>query len=949
MDVDQPLPRDASARSKEKQREADLQPWIANMKRWIRERVAEAHAREDADEAREDQATPTSADFFGANASRSAHVAEPARMQAFTFGQPAPSPSVQNTVRPNRPLADAEHARTGSTESQVRERQASKPPPLRLVTSHAREPSQISLPSATSSASTHSRQPSSINSVPYQAPTASGSSGHSRGSSLTTQRLSGLLSSKKSLPDLRKSHAQIMQDRRESGSSPAVPIRVTGDRTPHSAISVPSLSPWSPLRPSPATDRSADSGRKRLPRVGSADMLSRMRPNGGGLSPVTEQNSQEGPPVDDSRNSYFRRLSTLPPSTISKTIPETLLSFVDGIRGILFALTQLHSALKHYLLFAANDRVAGLFSRDLAAAGAQTTALINALDRFDSMSRRSLPPPTAVKSVVDTTKSSIAAFAKVVAMLQLQMPALQTADTRYTRMLLLMVYGSMSEISYSWTTMTPMLRRTKSPAPVELASQPKKSHRHLALGSFGGRTPISPIPERGESHSPPAVSHAEKSERPVAQASPLKTSMSTSDLALSATPSVDRYGSGSRRQAGSFSIQDVERGMLMSRSALGSARSPVKAGHQATDSLQSTLSSLVSTEVSESENALADEDDIYNLPPNPPFAYRANKSNGSSINLPQTPPDTHSALQPIAMVPVNSGTPARRHQTTSSAGSSNLNLAGYGKGRNTSVDLPGSASNFDLDDDLLDVIEAATDVAFTAWLKLAEDIGGVPNGSRHMRSDSTNSDPRSARPATISPKDHSTMLDLLSLSETVTTQLRESLMGIRADPHSETSMHARQALHAQSESFVKTVVQVTHLVMELSAQHTFSAAVRQCCGKLVQFTREFAILFQVSHTRPGTSTSAYATSSHSQSQTSLLGHPYLAGNGRNQHDGSRPSSPVSSMTLTGARRRFAASSDNLTQPHSADGSQASSATAATSRSAGLRGLRLPSRQAALGR
>jgi hypothetical protein len=431
-------------------------------------------------------------------------------------------------------------------------------------------------------------------------------------------------------------------------------------------------------------------------------------------------------------------------------------------------------------------------------------------------------------------------------------------------------------------------------------------------------------------------------------ASPLKTSVSTSDLALSAVPSAE---SGSRRQGGSFSIQDVERGMLMSRSALGTARSPVKpSGHQATDSVQSTLSSLVSTEVSDS--AFADDDDIYNLPPNPPFAYRANRSNGSSVNLPQTPPDTHSALQPIAMVPVRSGSPARGHKPASSAGSSNLNLTnGHAKGK-SSVDLPGSAAAFDLDDDLLDVIEAATDVAFTAWLKLAEDIGGLP--SRHLRTDSDGSDIRSIRPDTISPKDHANMLELLSTSETVTSQLRESLMGIRADPHSghsEKSLHSRQALHAQSEAFVKTVVQVTGLVMKLSSQHAFSSAVRQCCAKLVQFTREFAILFQVSHTRPGTSASAYAASNHSQSQTSLLNHPHLA-NGhasRQQTEGSRSSSPVSAMTLTAARRRFAASSDNLSQPYSADGSQVSSAMAGTPKSAGLRGLRLPSRQAALGR
>ena len=167
--------------------------------------------------------------------------------------------------------------------------------------------------------------------------------------------------------------------------------------------------------------------------------------------------------VGGDRNSgaYFRRLSMLPASTISKSVPAALLHFVDAIRGILFALSQLHTALRQYINFALNERVAGLLNRIMTPAGTYMTNMINALDRFDSMSRRNNVPTQAIHGIIAATKESVAVFAKVVAVLRMQIPALKANDVRYTRTLLTMIYASMAEVVSSWQSIAPLVQEIK--------------------------------------------------------------------------------------------------------------------------------------------------------------------------------------------------------------------------------------------------------------------------------------------------------------------------------------------------------------------------------------------------------------------------------------------------------------------------------------------------------
>jgi len=765
--------------------------------------------------------------------------------------------------------------------------------------------------------------------------------GHSRGGSYEpNQRLSGQLMGKKSLPDLRQSHAKIISERR-GDSTPAEQTRRLGlGSTPASPSGL-----KSPVKPGwngqmarsvtggPSSPRTLDGGLRRR----SNEFMRRL---GGDIQ--EKRHSQDDPHVDESKNSYFRRLSTLPTSSISKSVPPALLAVIDAIRGMLFAMSQLHMALRQYLNFALNERVAGVLHRVMEPAGSYMTTLINALDRFDSMSRRNSVPPQAIRSVLEATKESVSVFGKVVSVLKLQSPALRSCDIRYTRTLLLMIFGSMSEIARSWQEMGPLLREIKPLISLDggVVARALGGQKMIPTGSFSGRTPISPIPERGESHSPPSVQRGSVSTitggSPIAEESNTVDSLRTED----GDPRLAR----NRRQGGSFSSHDVEKGMMMGSPGIPKPGDNAPLGylrHRPSESAHSALGQMVESDQDNddhSDNGMEESSTVTI----PPFPIKAISPNGTSANIPLTPTDpadSASSLPPPWPQPhVRNG-----HKPMSSSGSSHALSIATGPQpsfRKLSVDVrpptPTSATLFD--EDLLDVIESATENAFATWLRLAEDVGGASpisngNSQTHSKSPSqsslnSNSDFSrtfmSNRPDDISHQHPAELLAALSHAEQTTSNLRESLMGLRANPGN----YARTALPDDTQAFIQIVVRVSGLVKVISINHTFSQAVRSSISRLTQSARECAILMQVSSLRP----------------TGLTPSPYSA-------NSTRGNSPHHRSQLSLTSSGPGASSEDLTTPHSASASTPGSAGwgSASGSGSGLRGLQLPRRQLALNR
>jgi hypothetical protein len=343
------------------------------------------------------------------------------------------------------------------------------------------------------------------------------------GSSRTSTRPS--LLSKKSLPDLRQTKFQA--SRETPTRSPTAPL-------------------WNPLTVNRSVDQflssrqGSSSSSESVPISYRLDLTSL---NGDvASSPVTP--NRPAPTMDGERHSYFRRFSVLQSSTISKTIPESLLRLVDAARGMLFAVSQVYQALHHYTVYAIDEWLASVLLKVLDPASNYITQLINALDRFDSMSRRALPTPSICRGVVESCKDNLAIFGKAVGVLALQLKVLATQDdVRYTRQMLLVLYGATAEISNAWQSMVPHLEavepllRDHRPPPTTKTRPGGQTFPHPPSLNIIP-SPVSPLPPL-----PP---------RPV--------------LVPPDCPSPTERTHIARRHAGSFSSKDVEIGRVMASS-----------------------------------------------------------------------------------------------------------------------------------------------------------------------------------------------------------------------------------------------------------------------------------------------------------------------------------------------------------------------------------------------
>ncbi|GAA5851114.1 hypothetical protein JCM9279_000328 [Rhodotorula babjevae] len=329
---------------------------------------------------------------------------------------------------------------------------------------------------------------------------ADSSARHSRNAShSTTQTLAPAprpgLRTKKSLPDLRLSHADILAERRtgttlgggdDEPSQPDLPSldgplrRFREERVAGPARSVSDrglLPPPQEESGAPSMGRSA-SAHLDVSRSGLVGREGPARPSLPGRAPsfgAMSKVQRPDEPGDLERNSgaYFRRLSMLPESTIAKTVPAALLRFAETIRGILFALSQVHSALRQFVVFAAQDRLPAPVARLMGSADSSMSILINALDRFDSLSRRATPPTAIVRDVFVACRDSVTTFGALVTALQPHLAVLTaSADVRYSRTLVLMLYGSVGEIASSWASVVPLLADLDDPSVTTLVLQP---------------------------------------------------------------------------------------------------------------------------------------------------------------------------------------------------------------------------------------------------------------------------------------------------------------------------------------------------------------------------------------------------------------------------------------------------------------------------------------------
>lgn len=552
--------------------------------------------------------------------------------------------------------------------------------------------------------------------------------------------------------------------------------------------------------------------------------------------------------VEEARDAYFKRVSTLPAPSLSNLVPEPLLRALDAIRGILFALSELHQGLKRFMAFSNNESVVGVFARVMDPATDFLHGLVNALDRFDSMCRRRLPTVAVTKQVFESCRDAITVFIKVTSVLNLQVPAMQsTANHRYARTLLMMVTGSLAEAIGSWRVIASVASDVKTFLDMDPAVR-SAGHRPVPSMSNSVRTPISPIPEKAEIQSPQAkVATAQntptKSPGQMHRGSPLRGGHALKEK--------------SRRNAGSFSAEDLQAGMMLGPMALTASpstseidMSPV---HRSALLDHSRTGSIASQLIPEADNEDDDEDEDEVI---------SKQSDTIPVGLDlkhggPTKPFTSDHFGRDRDIRGH-----RRHIQKSSQSSEGVSVPQPSSSTEMSPSTPYSPANV-VDDGVLDTLEQAAAIADTVWLRLSEELTGSPNGispavlsKKFGETAYPDPPPRVGGPPSA-PRSRRVQdaITWIAKAEGYTRKLHESLMQARAnpslllsDPGSSSEPTLRLPFDAQN--FIKAVVVVSKLVKAVSTERSIPSSVKNLLQRLTAKTSECAILLEVSSLKP---------------------------------------------------------------------------------------------------
>ncbi|GAA5898338.1 uncharacterized protein JCM6883_000994 [Sporobolomyces salmoneus] len=704
------------------------------------------------------------------------------------------------------------------------------------------------------------------------------------------------LKSKKSLPDLRQSHADILAERRngstiereENRITPALPTldKLKAERPPflHSVTAKASLPTQShpvhngdslstflstpvPLPRVAAPIVRSESARpipRSVPVATTSKSLPPLDPPKPSfttsLEPPKREEAGRTTPTEFERNSgaYFRRQSMLPASTIAKAVPSALLEFAEAIRGILFSLSQIYSALRQFVVFASQDRLPATIARLMGSADQATNSLINALDRFDSQSRRGLPPQRIVRQVFTTCRDNVVTFGQLVAALQPQLGVLTaTADVRYTRTLLLMLYGSMGEIANSWSAVVPLF------PPLD--------------------------------RDPASCSSTTVVLQPPTPSPTLERSVSTTSTTSNGTGGggggarLTRKRSVTRRHAGSFSVEDVQIGAVLPPAEIP----PVPAIPPST--------SLDDLGISEQQTAANSA--TVRARPTAPSLPKSSSASSFSSNKGRLPPTGSLPLPPVMhyqdmvqsafdqpLTPGGTGLferlpsvapemPPRSNSSsfhTTNASNPSTPMPTSSSSHNLGIPLPPAStpssaynphresrpvSTLNADEMFVDQADSTIQIALDVYGMLLDSFDD-PNA------------PTSA--GAIGRKRARELTELCKNGNDTTVRLKRGVERVRGgDGRGKlkfTSNDARR-LGDASFDFVQTVIKFARAVKATSTEVSFAPQVREGVGQLTLATREFAKLLSQNQTsfRPTEQTSQPSRSQVSQSHKASTG------------------------------------------------------------------------------
>ncbi|KAF8842515.1 hypothetical protein BDN67DRAFT_1035971 [Paxillus ammoniavirescens] len=573
---------------------------------------------------------------------------------ARTFANDAQFPPLPVARPPSRPAASSRFER---------------PPPLRLGPLPPYDPSLRSsspesyLPTPEESVSSTDDD---LTAVPdgFQ---HSGKGSFKRGSRDRRPALFG----RKSIPDLSTSprlsgHGDDMQ-----------PPELGGVSTPASSSLTSGASNDALIMPSPLSHRQGSSSSSE----GSSQHRVPKRYTTTPPSSVSPISAERPHPVPDSeRHAYFKRLSALPANTVSNNLPASLRSLVECARSLFFAVSQIYQALSHYITYTINQKLSSVLRKVTDPAYTYMVQLNGALERFDAMAKKTTPPSSLCRALVESSRDTAAVFGKAIAMLSLQLKILASKDDdRYMRSLVLIFYGAVAEMSQAWQNMIPH---------IEVIKPHLADHRRIAtIKNHTGPVTKSPSPDpplafSPAGHSPFAGSHHNV---PIARSRP--------------TPNGLGRTRTTRRHAGSFSSKDVEIGKSLPSCDLPLPPIALSSSTPSTTLRAGQRYPVMS--LSASTSSLAPSLMAGGISTNVPL----------SISLP-----SHSALA------AGNGNHLRQASHTSMTTSSS-SCSPQVPARRPTLDIPQSRTL--VDKDALDSMEAAVESAPAVWDTMKEIVGSL--------------------------------------------------------------------------------------------------------------------------------------------------------------------------------------------------------------------------------
>lgn len=167
--------------------------------------------------------------------------------------------------------------------------------------------------------------------------------------------------------------------------------------------------------------------------------------------------------VQQNSRAYFRRLSSLPQA---KRVSLSSAKIVETARGLLFSLSQIHQAVRQYVGFCPDPDLAATINRVLYNANAHVGALVDVLESHETNAELVEGTP-----VIEACRACVGAFRHVINILHKRLRDLTAqADIRYTRTLLLLLFGASVEIQNSWRCLKPVEHPPPSLTPATIVT-----------------------------------------------------------------------------------------------------------------------------------------------------------------------------------------------------------------------------------------------------------------------------------------------------------------------------------------------------------------------------------------------------------------------------------------------------------------------------------------------